>query len=127
VGHFCTPITPISGSFLHADLHGDIDYFCENALQLEYENGVVRFIGISEHPEITCLYGIQDVFDIEAKSLFRLFALNEEAALDASPGETCFFPSQGLNVWEADEQYDRRGGYKRKVYAQVGMEMPASV
>lgn len=105
--------------------NGSLDYFCENALQLEYENERIRFIGISDHPDIACFFGIHDVFDRDAISLFRLFALNEKAALDVAPGETCFFPSQGLNLWEADEQYDRKGGYKRKVYAQVGVEMPA--
>ncbi len=106
--------------------HGNTDYFCENALQLEYDDGVIRFIGISEHPEISCLYGKQDVFDCDAVSLFNLFAVNEQEPPDASPGDTCFFPAQGLNLWEADEQYDRKGGYKRKVYAQVGVEIPTS-
>ena len=104
--------------------HGSLDYFCENALQLEYEEGRVRFIGISEHPDIACAYGGQDVFDTDAVSLFNLFAANERPAPDASPGDTHFFPAQGLNLWEADEQYDRRGGFKRKVYAQVGIEQP---
>ncbi len=101
---------------------GSLDYFCDNALQLEYENGRVRFIGISEHPEITCIYGRQDVFDIDAESLFGLLAANEPEAPDASPGESCFFAAQGQKLWEADEQYDRRGGFKRTVYAQVGVQ-----
>ena len=104
--------------------HGETDYFCENALQLAYEDDVIRFIGISEHPEINCVFGIQDVFDIDAKSLFKLFALNEEDTPEIPPGETCFFPSQGLNLWEADTQYDRKGGYTREVYAQIGLEEP---
>ncbi len=104
---------------------GNLDYFCENALQLEYDHGRLRFIGISEHPEITCIYGAQDVFDIDAESLFNLFAANEQQSPIALPGETHFFPTQGLNLWEADEQYDRRGGFKRKVYAQVGIEHPS--
>ncbi len=103
---------------------GALDFFCENALQIEYENGLIWFIGISEHPEISCTYGDQDVFDIDAESLFRLFASNEEEAPTVPPGETYFFPTQGLNLWEADKQYDRRGGFKRKVYAQVGVELP---
>ena len=105
--------------------HGNSDYFCENALQLEHEEDVIRFIGISEHPEINCVFGIHDVFDMDAKSLFKLFALNEEGALEVPPGDTCFFPSQGLNLWEADKQYDRKGGYTREVYAQIGLEEPA--
>lgn len=103
---------------------GTLDYFCENAIQLEFEDDRIRFIGISEHPEITCFYGSQDVFDIGAESLFALFAENESARPDVPPGETYFFRDQGLNLWEADEQYDRRGGYRRKVYAQVGVEEP---
>ena len=84
-----------------------LDYFCENALQLEYDDECVRFIGISEHPEIACVYGEQDVFDIDAESLFQLFAANELQEPGVSPGDTHFFPTQGLNLWEADEQYDR--------------------
>ncbi len=105
---------------------GAIDYFCENALQLQYESERIQFIGISEHPEIICTYDDQDVFDVDAESLFRLFAWNENEVPNATPGDTCFFPRQGLNLWEADEQYDRRGGYSRKVYAQVGVEAPAA-
>jgi len=71
---------------------------------LGYEGERIRFIGVSEHPEIECVYGEQDVFDIDAESLFILFAANERDSQDASPGETHFFPAQGLNLWEADEQ-----------------------
>ncbi len=105
--------------------HGSLDYFCENALQLEYEDGQIRFIGISEHPEIACFYDQQDVFDLDAESLFSLLAANEQQTPDASPGETHFFPTQGLNLWDADEQYDRRGGFNRRVYAQIGVEKPS--
>lgn len=104
--------------------HGELDYFCNNALQLEYKNGVVRFIGISEHPEIECTFDDIDVFDCEATALFRILSANESVPPSVSPGETCFFPSQGLNLWESDEQYDRKGGYRRKVYAQIGIEKP---
>lgn len=104
--------------------NGALDYFCENSIQLEYENNHVRFIGISDHEEIKCTYYGQDVFDIEAKELFAIVAKNEPVTPEMLPGETCFFPNQGINLWEADEQYDRKGGYKRPVYAQVGIESP---
>lgn len=101
-----------------------LDYFCENAVQLEYEDGLVRFIGISDHPDIQCTYHGTDVFDLEATELFKLISQKEPATPLVKPGETCFFPFQGINLWEADEQYDRKGGYKRQVYAQVGVEAP---
>lgn len=104
--------------------NGAIDYFCDNSLQLEYENKVLRFIGISDHQHINCTYYGVDVFDTEAKKLFQLFASREIAVPFERPGETCFFPHQGLNLWEADEQYDRKGSYKRPLYAQIGVEAP---
>ncbi len=104
-----------------------IDYFCENALQFEYKNGVVRFIGISDHAEIACTYHGADVFNMEAVALFKLIAQREPVMPLIEAGKTCFFPSQGINLWEADEQYDRKGGYKRRVYAQVGVEAPGEV
>ena len=103
---------------------GDSDYFCENALQLEYDSGFVRFIGISEHPRIACTFKDKDVFDLSAADLFAIVAEGEPAIPLVQPGGTCFFPRQGINLWEADEQYDRKGNYKRKVYAQVGVENP---
>ena len=104
--------------------HGSIDYFCDNSLQLEYDGTILRFIGISDHQNIYCTYYGVDVFDTEAKELFKLFASREVAIPFERPGETCFFPHQGLNLWEADEQYDRKGSYKRALYAQVGVEAP---
>lgn len=106
---------------------GALDYFCENAIQLEYKGDLVRFIGISDHKEIECTYHGQDMFDIDAKELFSLVAKNEPITPQESPGETYFFSHQGINLWEADEQYDRKGGYTRPVYAQVGIETPAGV
>ena len=95
---------------------GDSDYFCENALQLEYDSGFVRFIGISEHPRIACTFKDKDVFDLSAADLFAIVAEGEPAIPLVQPGGTCFFPRQGINLWE--------GNYKRKVYAQVGVENP---
>lgn len=104
--------------------HGASDYFCDNSIQLEFKNDQLRFIGISDHEEIECTYHGIDVFDIEATELFLAFAKNEIEKPNKNPGETYFFPHQGLNLWEADMQYDRKGSYHRKVYAQVGVEAP---
>ncbi len=104
--------------------HNGLDYFCENSIQLEYENEMVRFIGISDHTEIECMYNEIDVFNLKATDLFQAVAKNEPVIPHEKPGETCFFPHQGINLWEADNQYDRRGGYSRPVYAQVGIEAP---
>jgi 8-oxo-dGTP pyrophosphatase MutT (NUDIX family) len=101
---------------------GTLDYFCENAVQLEYEGDQIRFIGISDHPEVHCTYHAIDVFDLEASELFKAVSQHEPVTPLVKPGKTCFFPYQGINLWEADEQYDRKGGYKRRVYAQIGIE-----
>jgi len=107
--------------------HRELDYFCDNSIQIEYENDLVRFIGISDHSEIECTYYGNDVFDIDAKELFGVVARNESKSPSEEPGETCFFPDQGLNLWEAEVQYDRKGGYMREVYAQIGIECSSSI
>ena len=105
--------------------YDELDYFCEAAIQLEYKSEHVRFIGISQHSEISCTFNGVDVFDLSAVDLFNLVSANEPRSPQEQPGDTCYFPHQGINLWEADEQYDRKGNYKRAVYAQVGLESPA--
>ena len=104
--------------------NGALDYFCENAVQIEYKENKIRFIVVSEYPDIFCTLDGFDVFDIEATALFRYIAKNEKETPTKTPGETCFFPSQGFNLWEADKQYDSKGSYWRLIYAQVGIERP---
>lgn len=70
-----------------------LDYFCKNAIQLEYSDNKIRFIGISDEEEIECNYCGVDVFDTEASELFKLLASKEPKPLEEAPGETCFFPT----------------------------------
>ena len=64
--------------------------------------------------------------NLAAEDLFRLVGSGESAMPFEKPGETCFFREQGINLWEADEQYDRKGGFRRKVFSQVGVEKPSA-
>ena len=81
--------------------HDGLDYFCNNSIQLKYENDLVRFIRISDHQDIECTYHGLDVFNIEAAKLFIAVAEKEPAIPHEKPGETCYFASQGVNLWEA--------------------------
>lgn len=102
-----------------------VDYFCENALQVEYEDGCARFIGISDHPQIRCTYRKLDVFNVDADALGSAFARDEPTVPSVTPGDGVFFPGLGITLWEAHQDYDRKGGHVRPVYAQIGVERPA--
>lgn len=101
-------------------IKGEIDFFCDNALQVEHDDGTASFIGIASHRDILCTYCGVDVFDLPAERLFRLIASDERVPPEFDPQEFCF-SDQIVTVWEADEQYDYKGGHARRVYGQVGI------
>ncbi|GGY36700.1 hypothetical protein [Pseudoduganella albidiflava] len=98
----------------------ELDYYCTNSIQVEYTEGRASFIGVSYSAEYDACYRGRHVFDMPAKELFKLIASGEEAPhrFDIS---SYFFPDQVMTLWDADRQYDRIGGEKRVVWAQVGI------
>ena len=96
-----------------------IDYFCENAIQVEYIDDTASFIGVAPHAEIECIFNDVDVFDTEASDLFKIIAtVDSSPNLEFDPCEYCF-PSLIITLWEADTQYHREG--TKEVYGQIGI------
>ena len=97
----------------------ELDYFCESAIQVEYDTGTASFIGVSSHLYIQCTFRGTDVFDTPAEDLFRLVSRFEgEPTHVFNPLEYCF-PCQIVSLWEADEQYHL--SEPMPVYGQVGI------
>ncbi len=68
-----------------------------------------------------------DVFSLEASELFSLVTAADGSGPHEFTASEYLFPGQIITLWDADEQYDRRGGETRPVWAQVGIGNPAYV
>jgi hypothetical protein len=101
---------------------GQLDYFCDACLQVEYDpDDNVQFVGISDNPRITATFRDVDVFAVSATELFSLMAASDGSGEHQFSEYEYIFPNQIITLWDADEQYDRRQGERRQVWAQVGM------
>lgn len=98
------------------------DYYIENTIQVEFDkNGFSWFIGVSHHSSYDVFYQNTNVFDITAKTLFDLVASNDDSGSHEFSEYEYIFPNQILTLWDADEQYDRKDGEQRIIWAQVGL------
>ncbi len=100
--------------------NGASDYYFDNAIQVEFEDDMADFIGVSYHPDYLVMYKGVNVFDTEAKDVFELIAANEDEKHLYNPSEF-LFPNQIVTLWEADEQYDQIGKESRPIWAQIGV------
>jgi hypothetical protein len=92
------------------------------SLQIEFDpDGTASFIEVSGDPATLCTYKGRDVFDLPAPELFALFATDDASGPHAFNASEYLFPELIVALWEADEQYDRKGGESRAVYATVGV------
>lgn len=104
--------------------HATMDYAFRNSLQIEYgSSGCVQFIGVGYF--VGCgrdfIFRGRHIADYSAESLFALFSsLDGQSNLAFQPHEFCF-PTIRMTVWEADSQYDYRGGRETPVYGQIGV------
>jgi len=100
-----------------------IDYAFANSLQIEYDSdGYARFIGVGYGNGCGCDYEFhgKHIGDYSARELFHLLA-KLDGGEHTYNADTYFFPTLLMNVWEADVQYDSRGGETNPVYGQVGV------
>jgi hypothetical protein len=101
-----------------------LDYAFGNSLQIEYDNaGHVQFIGVGFYEDCGCDYWFADrhIAEYEASELFALLSqLDKSNPVFTLHLEHCF-ASIGVVVYGDDPQYDYLGGFKRSVYAQVGV------
>lgn len=96
-----------------------LDYFCQNAIQVEYVDDTASFIGVSSHGEIHCTFNGIDVFDTDAVELFGIIAAADGSPdLQYDPYEFCF-PALVVTLWEADEQYHPKA--EKTIYGQIGV------
>jgi hypothetical protein len=97
-------------------------YFFDNALQFELgKSDRIQFIGLSCHKAILATFDGKDVFDLPATELFELIAAHDSSSKHVFDPSEYLFENLIMTVWEADEQYDRKGRQARAVYAQVGL------
>lgn len=98
----------------------ELDYFCQSSVQVEYAEGRASYIGVAYFAGYEAQYRGQNVFDMTATEVFNLIASGETTA-HRYARSSYFFPDQVMTLWDADRQYDRVGGEKRLVWAQVGI------
>lgn len=100
---------------------GAIDCFFNNGFQVSYRDGTVEFIEVYNEPDHTFVLAGMDVFDMPAPELVaRLEALDSVDPVLSDEYSFCF-PNLIISLWEADEQYDRKGGEKRPIFGAVGI------
>ncbi len=107
-----------AGFFTLSD--GASDFYFDSSLQIEFENNLVHFIGVSQNENYQLLFGGIDAFDVEGITLFNAISANESMSHSFNESEY-IFPDQIVTLWDMDEQYDYLGNHKRKVWAQVGI------
>jgi hypothetical protein len=100
--------------------NGASDFYFDSCLQIEFENDLVDFIGVSQNESYQLLFGNIDAFDVEGITLFNAISANESKNHLCNESEY-IFPDQIVTLWDMDEQYDYLGNHKRKVWAQVGI------
>ncbi|MCU7977392.1 hypothetical protein L5M43_19425 [Shewanella sp. SW36] len=99
---------------------GASDFYFDSCLQIEFENDLVDFIGVSQNDNYQLMFGGIDAFDVEGITLFNAISANESESHSFNESEY-IFPEQIVTLWDMDEQYDNLGDHKRKVWAQVGI------
>jgi hypothetical protein len=107
-----------SGFFTLSD--GTSDFYFDSCLQIDFENDLVDFIGVSQNVNYQLMFGGIDAFDVEGITLFNAISANESESHSFNESEY-IFPDQIVTLWDMDEQYDYLGNHKRKVWAQVGI------
>jgi hypothetical protein len=99
-----------------------IECYFRSSLQIEFNaDGTASFIDVWCHPAMLCTYKGRDVFDLAAPDLFALFAGDDTSGPHAYDAAEYLFPELIVALWDADEQYDRKGNESRPVYATVGI------
>ena len=96
------------------------DFYFDSCLQIEFENDLVNFIGVSQNENYQLMFGDIDVFGIDGSTLFKVISANESESHSFNESEY-IFPDQIVTLWEMDEQYDYIGNHKRKVWTQLGI------
>jgi len=98
-----------------------LDYFCENAISVEYTDDSLSFVEFWCHERTVPRYRGTDVFSVTAQELFEIIAAIEGGGPHAYDPTEYLFPQQIVCLWEADPQYDLRTNQTRIVWGTVGV------
>jgi hypothetical protein len=99
-----------------------LDFFASSSVQVEYEeDNTASFIGIASNKNIELIYHGSDLFDTDAETTFHLIAKHEATKNHTFTDAEYIFPDQIVSLWEADTQYDRKGGESRLIWGQIGI------
>jgi hypothetical protein len=98
------------------DFFGD-----ENAIQVEYIDDTASFIGVFCGECFSCSIYDVDPFDALAQDLFQLLAKHDGSDGAAFNSTEHCFRNTIVTLYEADEQYDHKGGQSRQVWSQIGV------
>ncbi len=104
--------------FMRSAFDETMDYFCDNALQIEYDSGTVSFVGVARHERLVCTYQGVNVFEVSAQTLFETISTAETRQHSYTPVEYVFH-DQIVTLWAPHDGYEHQG-YPH-VYAQVGL------
>jgi len=114
-------VSSLAGVGLHqAGSHdAELIYFADNALQVEFIDGLASFIGLWSTALFEVrLYGI-DPFDTAAPDVFQIIA-DHEPEPHRYDHAGYVFPTTILTLYEADKQYDRLKS-ERVMWGQIGL------
>jgi hypothetical protein len=113
---------PLQGALPMLKKSQHVRCYFQASFEIEFGgNGTARFIGISHHPSLLCLYHGHDVFDLAAPELFAQVASRELSNSHKYSASEYLFPDQIVTLYGADPQYDFKGNESRPVYGQVGI------
>src|SRR5215218_7954230 len=103
-------LAPLPGALPAISKSKEVRCYFQASLQIDFgESGTAQFIGVSSNADLLCLYDGRDVFDLAAPELFALIASHERTQTHTYSPLEYTFPDQVVTLYEADEQYDRKG------------------
>ncbi|MCA8993960.1 MAG: hypothetical protein KDA88_18390 [Planctomycetaceae bacterium] len=95
----------------------NMDYYDENSIQLDFlDDDLLHFIGFAYSPNFAVVYKGIDPFNSDASDLVNAINANETEAIPFSDYDP-LFRTQIIALWDAQEQYDYKGGHQRSVFA----------
>ena len=98
-----------------------MDYYDESSIQLDFfDDHCLHFIGFAYSPHFAVEYRSVDPFDLDAKGLFWLINEEEKSPVPFNDYDQ-LFSTQIIAIWDAQQQYDYKGGHRRTVFGTFSM------
>ncbi len=97
-----------------------IEKYFDRAIDVEFIDGCVSFIGVGFHQSYELSYKGINPFDVSALELFEIIAGHESSTHTYNEYEYRF-PDQLITLWNAHRQYGKPGEEDRVIWAQIGI------